>query len=156
MAGVTALVLVGTFWTASAAVELFGSSDAAVGVKTAIAWGLLILVPAIAATNVSGLRGARRRTGSGRQLPKLLVRKQQRGIAIAAIGMTVLVPCALWLAWRANAGLIDGWFHVVQGIELVAGAINLALLSLNARDGYRMRAPSPRTHAHGVAAAVEP
>jgi hypothetical protein len=116
----------------------------------------LLLAPAIVSTNVTGLREARRRTRSGTQLPKLLIRKRQRGIAIAAIGMTVLVPCALWLAWRANAGRIEGWFHLVQGIELVAGAINLALLSLNARDGYRMRTPRPSTHAHGVAAPVEP
>ena len=38
----------------------------------------------------------------------------------------------------AVAGSFDTAFYVVQAIELVAGATNLALMGLNARDGLRM------------------
>lgn len=57
---------------------------------------------------------------------------------IAANGLLVLVPCAIMLNRWAAAGSFDTAFCVVQAIELVAGAANLALTGLNARDGLRM------------------
>lgn len=39
--------------------------------------------------------------------------------------------------WAA-ASSFDSAFYVVQTIELVAGATNLVLMGLNARDGLRM------------------
>ena len=39
----------------------------------------------------------------------------------------------------AATGIFDDWFYAVQGIELAAGASNLALMSLNLRDGLRLR-----------------
>jgi hypothetical protein len=57
---------------------------------------------------------------------------------IAANGLLVLVPCAIVLNQWAAAGSLDTTFYVVQAIELVAGASNLALMGLNARDGLRM------------------
>lgn len=39
--------------------------------------------------------------------------------------------------WAA-AGSFDTAFYVVQAIELLAGAANVALMGLNARDGLRM------------------
>jgi hypothetical protein len=38
----------------------------------------------------------------------------------------------------ANAGRFDTLFYGVQGLELVAGAVNVVLLSLNMRDGLRL------------------
>lgn len=57
---------------------------------------------------------------------------------IAANGLLVLVPCAIVLNRWAAAGTFDTAFYVVQAIELIAGAANLALMGLNARDGLRM------------------
>lgn len=57
---------------------------------------------------------------------------------IAANGILVLVPCAIVLAHWANAGAFDARFYLVQAIELLAGATNLALMGLNIRDGLRM------------------
>jgi hypothetical protein len=57
---------------------------------------------------------------------------------IAANGLLVLVPCAIVLSRWASAGSIDTSFYVVQAIELIAGATNLTLMGLNARDGLRM------------------
>jgi hypothetical protein len=40
--------------------------------------------------------------------------------------------------------MFDDTFYVVQGVELLAGAINLMLMGMNIRDGLRM---SGRFHA---------
>lgn len=39
---------------------------------------------------------------------------------------------------RAQAGQFDTAFFAVQALELLAGATNIALLSLNLRDGLRI------------------
>jgi hypothetical protein len=57
---------------------------------------------------------------------------------IAANGLLVLLPCAILLDRRAGAGGFDAVFYAVQGIELLAGAANLALMTLNVRDGLRL------------------
>ena len=64
--------------------------------------------------------------------------KLRRMPIIAANGVLILVPAALFLAMKARGGAFDGAFYAVQAIELVAGAINLALLSLSLRDGLRL------------------
>jgi hypothetical protein len=57
---------------------------------------------------------------------------------IAANGLLILVPAAVFLALRAQAGLLDGVFYGVQAVELAAGAANLTLIGLNIRDGLRL------------------
>ena len=56
VAGALALALatIATFWLSTALSELFASQSAVVAVKTAIPWGFLVLVPALAATGGSG------------------------------------------------------------------------------------------------------
>ena len=58
---------------------------------------------------------------------------------IAGNGILVLIPSALFLASKARAGEFDTSFYVVQVLELAAGAMNIALLGLNLRDGLRMK-----------------
>ena len=58
---------------------------------------------------------------------------------IAANGVLILIPAALFLAARAKAGQFDIAFSTVQALELLAGATNLTLLALNMRDGLRMK-----------------
>jgi hypothetical protein len=48
------------------------------------------------------------------------------------------VPCAIFLQQLASAGLFDQTFAVVQALELAAGAVNLTLLGLNIRDGFKL------------------
>jgi hypothetical protein len=132
IAGLLAFSLVATFWIASVASELFGSTASIVLVKTTIPWGFLILVPAIAATGGSGFTLARRRSGAG------VGTKLRRMPIIAANGLVVLIPSALYLAAKADASDFDAGFYLVQALELIAGAINLALLGLNIRDGLRL------------------
>lgn len=69
---------------------------------------------------------------------RLVEAKKKRMPFIAANGLLVLVPCAILLNRWAAAGSFDVSFYIVQAVELVFGAINLALMGLNVRDGLRM------------------
>ena len=57
---------------------------------------------------------------------------------IAADGLLVLVPCAIFLSRLAFPDLIDTTFYSVQALELLAEPTNVTLLALNARDGLRL------------------
>jgi hypothetical protein len=65
--------------------------------------------------------------------------KIKRMPLIAANGLVVLIPAALFLAFKARAAEFDTVFYAVQALELVAGAANITLLGLNLRDGLRMK-----------------
>lgn len=133
VAGALALVTIATFWLSTALSELFASQATVIAVKTAIPWGFLILIPALAAAGGSGFALAKgRRAG-------LVGVKVRRMPLIAANGIVVLIPAALFLAFKARAAEFDTVFYTVQAIELVAGAANITLLGLNMRDGLRMR-----------------
>ncbi|HAE47121.1 MAG: hypothetical protein CMO30_01940 [Tistrella sp.] len=132
IAGTIALLTIASFWLATVVAEIWGSAATITLVKTAIPWGFLLLVPALAATGGSGVALAQ---GGRSGLP---ARKRRRMAIIAANGILVLIPSALFLAARAGAGRFDTGFVLVQAIELVAGAVNITLLCLNLRDGIRM------------------
>jgi hypothetical protein len=132
IAGAIAVLTIATFWLSTALSELFGSPETVTAVKTAIPWGFLVLIPALMATGGSGFGLAHgRRTG-------LVGAKIKRMPMIAANGMLVLIPAALFLASKANAGEFDSVFYAVQLIELVAGAVNITLMGLSIRDGLTM------------------
>lgn len=64
VAGALAVVTIVTFWLSTALAELFGSQAVVVVVKTAIPWGFLLLIPALAAAGGSGFALAKgRRVG---------------------------------------------------------------------------------------------
>ena len=66
---------------------------------------------------------------------------------IAGNGLIVLVPSAVFLAHLADSGNFGTVFYGVQTLELLVGAVNLALMGLNIRDGLALRKPLPRTPA---------
>jgi hypothetical protein len=133
VAGALALVVIATFWLSTALSELFGSDATVIAVKTAIPWGFLLLVPALAVAGGSGVALAKgRRAG-------LIGAKLRRMPFIAANGILVLIPSALFLASKARAAELDTAFYVVQTLELAAGAANLTLLGLNMRDGLGLK-----------------
>lgn len=68
----------------------------------------------------------------------LIAAKTIRMPFIAANGILILIPSALYLSFKAQAGAFDTGFYVVQVIELCAGVVNLTLLGLNMRDGLRL------------------
>ena len=133
VAGLLAPLCIATFLLSTILVELFGSHAAVAQLKSLIVTpGLWIMVPLMAAAGGSGMFLARSRKG------RLVDAKRKRMPFIAANGLLVLVPCAIVLNRWAAAGSFDTAFYVVQAIELIAGATNLALMGLNARDGLRM------------------
>lgn len=147
IAGLLAPLLIATFFLSTVLVEWLGSAAAVARLKSLIvAPGLWLLIPAIALAGGSGMVLSRSRRG------KLVDGKKKRMPFIAANGLLVLLPSAIVLDHWAAAGSFDLSFHVVQAIELLAGANNLTLMALNVRDGLpmagRLRAappPSART-----------
>ncbi len=121
------------FWTATVLVELLGTHADVARLKSLIVTpGLWIMIPAIALTGATGMAMAKGRGG------RLVEAKKKRMPIIAANGLLVLVPCAIFLNRWAAAGSFDTTFYVVQAIELIAGPVNLALMALNVRDGLRL------------------
>jgi hypothetical protein len=131
-AGALAILTIAAFWLSTALTELFASAAAVIAVKTAIPWGFLLLIPALMAAGGSGFALAKgRRAGP-------VSAKLKRMPLIAANGILVLIPSALFLASKASAAEFDTGFYAVQALELAAGAVNIALLGLNMRDGLRL------------------
>ncbi|MFA9462498.1 hypothetical protein [Thiohalorhabdus methylotrophus] len=131
-AAALALASIALFWLSTVTVEAIGSPDAIAAVKRAILWGLLVLVPALIATNASGFRLAR-------GIPPEVVRpKLRRAVMAAANGLLILVPAAFYLDALARAGSFGTPFVAVQALELVAGATNFLLLAANVRAGRRL------------------
>ena len=63
IAGALAIVTIATFWLSTALAEPFGSQAVVIAVKTAIPWGFLLLIPALAAAGGSGFALATGRAG---------------------------------------------------------------------------------------------
>jgi len=129
LAGLVAILTIATFWLSTVISELFASEAAVIAVKTAIPWGFILLVPALAATGGSGffLSKGQRQGPVGTKLKRMPF--------IGANGLLVLIPAALFLASKAKAGEFDATFYTVQALELIAGAVNITLLGLSMRDG---------------------
>lgn len=132
IAGTLALALVATFLLATLISEFALGPAAIVTVKTAIFYGIFLLIPVIAATGGSGFSLA-----SGRSGP-LIDGKKRRMRLIAANGALVMLPSAVFLSFQASAGAFDTAFYAVQAIELAGGALQFCLLGLNFRDGLKM------------------
>lgn len=133
IAAIMATLMIVLFFSSTVLVELFGSHEAVATVKSLIVMpGLFVLVPAIAATGGSGFFLSRTRKG------RLVEAKKRRMPFIAANGLLILVPAAIFLDQWASAGVFDTRFYFVQAAELLAGAINLALMGLNMRDGLKL------------------
>ena len=133
LAGILALGLIALFWLSSVLAEFSGSRPAILAVKTLILIGVAFLVPLLITAALTGNRMAGRR-----QSPEIAA-KRARMKAMAAGGILILVPAAIFLWLKARSGEFDAWFYTVQAVELLAGAVNLALGSMNARAGLAMR-----------------
>ncbi len=133
VAGAIVLLTISTFWLSTVLSELFGAEAVVVAVKSAIPWGFLLLVPALAATGGSGFALAKGRRGG------LVTAKIRRMPIIAANGVLILIPAALFLGCKARQGEFDSLFYTVHTLELLVGAANISLLGLNMRDGLRIK-----------------
>ncbi|ADZ71828.1 hypothetical protein [Polymorphum gilvum] len=140
-AGGLALTTIALFWISTVVAELFGTPADIALVKTRILTGMAVLIPAMIAAGASGFSLGARWRGP------LVERKKRRMKAVAVNGLLVLLPSAVFLASKAQAEAFDAWFFAVQGLELAAGAVNVALLGLNMRDGLAMSAGRRRSGA---------
>lgn len=138
IAGGIAILMIALFWLATAISELTASAPVVILVKTLIPWGFIILIPALAAAGGTGFALAGGRSGG------LVGTKRKRMPIIAANGVLILIPSALFLAAKARAGDFDAAFSAVQTVELAAGAVNLWLLTKNALDGRKLTAARRR------------
>lgn len=71
-------------------------------------------------------------------------RKKKRMPIIALNGLLILLPCAIYLNVLASQGLFNQLFYLIQGVELIAGSINLTLMALNIRDVLNMKVTKSR------------
>jgi len=131
-AGALALATISTFWISTILSELLGTPITIATVKTAVLWGMILLIPAMATAGISGTG-----LGKGWRLP-VVSQKARRMKVIALNGIVILLPSAVFLAMRAQAGQLDGVFYAVQVLELIAGATNITLLGMNMRDGLAL------------------
>ncbi len=133
LAAVLATLCIATFFVSTILVEFLGSPDSVATVKNLIASpGLFILVPAIAIAGGSGFMLSGNRKG------RLVENKKRRMPFIGINGLLILLPSAIILDQWAAAGSFDTKFYVVQGLELLAGAVNLTLMSMNMHDGLKL------------------
>lgn len=136
-AGSIALLCILCFWLSTLITELWFSQTEITAVKGYIVYGMWILIPALIITGGSGF--ALSKSPAGWRTGQFIIRrKKQRMPLIALNGLLVLLPSALYLHLKASAGEFDSLFTVIQGLELTAGMINLALLSINFHDGLRL------------------
>ncbi|MCE7998478.1 MAG: hypothetical protein HEP70_06450 [Rhodobiaceae bacterium] len=131
-AGVIGFLTILTFWSSTVISELFTSYETIASVKTLVLWGMCVLIPAMIIAGASGMN-----LGQKRNDP-LIAAKKKRMPFIAANGLLILVPAAIYLQSKATSGSFDTMFYTVQTIELIAGATNLTLMGLNIRDGRAM------------------
>jgi hypothetical protein len=130
IAGRTAFLTILTFWLSTVISEWCGSREIIDEVmEEASPWGSVLLVTALAVTAFSGISLA------GRWLDRRIAKKRRHMAIIAGNGLLLLLPTAVDLAKLASLADFGASFYDVQAIELVAGTINLALMSLNICDG---------------------
>lgn len=133
-AAIIATLFIATFFFSTLLVELFGTMESIKLVKSLIVFpGLFILVPAIALTGATGAAMAKDRKGN------IIERKRKRMPIVTFNGIFILIPAAYFLSQWANSGELDSMFYSVQALEFIAGATNLALMSLNIIDGWKLR-----------------
>jgi hypothetical protein len=127
-----ALLFIICFFSSTLLSELFGSQQQIAAVKNSIFYAVWFLIPLMAATGITGSKLA------GKAKSGLIGKKMKRMPFIALNGLLILVPSAVYLRSLAVVGDFSTVFYVVQVIELLAGAINITLMSLNFRDGMRV------------------
>jgi len=136
---ITATLCIATFFGFSLLGELFGTHTFVAQIKSSIVFpGLFILIPAMAITGITGNLLAKGKGG------KLIKQKLFRTKLAAANGALILLPAAIVLNRWAQAGQFEISFYLLQGVELIAGAINLYLLMKNATSGRRLTANKKR------------
>mgnify|MGYP000078031712 CR=1 FL=1 len=129
----TAFILIATFFSSSLFVDMFADQQAVVMVKTNIFYGVFLLIPLMVITGITGVKMAPKVTSGP------IASKKKRMPFVAANGLLILLPAAYILKNLALEGEFNSVFYFIQTIELLAGFINLSLMALNIRDGFKLK-----------------
>ena len=132
VAGFLATALIASFFVGSLVSELVGELSWIVLVKRSIfycMWAMVLLVP------LAALTGGRL---AGKSQDPLVKAKRKRIRFLAPNGI-LLLGLASYLYYKAHRGELDAYFLVAQTVEFAAGLLNLVLLSLMIRDGFRLK-----------------
>lgn len=133
VSAIIATLCIVTFFITTIVSELFFDMNAVAQVKSLIVMpGLFVLIAAIAFTGATGFSMARN-TKKG-----IIGQKKKRMPFIAANGLLILLPSAIFLNHWASVGQFDNTFYIVQGIEITVGAANILLMTLNILDGRKL------------------
>lgn len=140
LAGMLALCFILTFWGSTVISELLLSQAAVLTVKTMVLYGMLCLIPLMIMAGGSGfsLAGENSVKASPGGSGGLLVKRKQRMKILGANGLLVLAPAAFYLFHKASAGEFDSLFYGIQAVELAAGLVQMTLMGLNMRDGFKL------------------
>ncbi len=129
------LLCILSFFSSTVISMLFSEAPGRTAVKELIVFpGLILLVLAAALTGITGRLLAFDRSG------KLIEKKLKRMKLIAANGVIILIPCAFSLRYMAVNGFFDTIYYAVQTLELAAGFLNIVLIVMNFRAGFRLSA----------------
>lgn len=131
-AGMLAMLLVTAFLTGTIYAELTLDEALIAETKRLILYGICLLIPAMMITGGSGFSLGRGRAGG------IIDAKKKRMLGIAANGLLVMLPSAIWLNIQASAGQFGAAFIFVQIVEVAGGSLQLYLLGSNFRDGLKL------------------
>ena len=141
-AGTLAMLLVTAFLVGTIYAEFTMDHVLVAETKRLILYGICLLIPAMAIVGGSGFSLGRGRVGG------IVDAKKKRMRIIAANGLVVMLPSAVWLDMKASGAHFDASFVIVQCIEVAGGLVQLYLLGRNFRDGLklsgRLRRAKPR------------
>ena len=133
VAGVLGFCIILSFWISTVLSELFSSPNQILHVKNYILSMMWILIPMMIIVGTSGFKLG------GTSTNNYVLAKRKRMPLIGLNGILVLLPCALFLQQKASLGLFDKSFMFMQGVELLAGGLNIMLMALSIRDGLRFK-----------------
>ena len=137
IAGTAAMLIIASFWISTLVSEVFMSHTAVAEVKHGILFTLFLLVPLMAVTGGSGFSLGKMKKGIS-SWDRVLDRKKMRMAIIVVNAFLVMIPVAFFLNDKATSGEFDTVFYAAQALELLAGGMQLALMSLNFRDGLNL------------------
>lgn len=137
IAGTTAMIIIASFWISTLVSEVFLTHTAVTEVKHGILYALFLLLPLMAVTGGSGFSLGKMKKGIS-SWDLILDRKKKRMAIIVANAFLVMIPVAFFLNNKAASGEFDTVFYAIQALELLAGGMQLALMSLNFRDGLKL------------------
>ncbi|WP_440054281.1 hypothetical protein ACSLBF_15625 [Pseudoalteromonas sp. T1lg65] len=132
-AATVALITILCFISGTVYAEIIGNEPLIAEVKSWIVYpGLLLFLPCMLLTVGSGVTMAK---GSDNQYVSA---KAKRMPLIGVNGIFILLPSAIYLNYLAQAGNFGWSFIVIQSVEVIFGTINVVLILLNMRDGFRV------------------